>query len=58
LYLDVVGANAFGMKTCWVDRSGAGWTDKLIGGDKGTPTVTVKGLNEVVEKVEAFLGNS
>ena len=53
-----MGANAFGMKTCWVDRSGAGWADRLVEGDKGTPTVIVKGLNEVVEKVEAFLGKS
>lgn len=53
-----MGANAFGMKTCWVDRSGAGWTDRLVEGDKGTPTVIVKGLNEVVEKVEAFLGKA
>lgn len=52
---DVVGANACGMKTCWVDRSGAGWVDRLVEGEKGRPTVVVKGLDEVVEKVEGFL---
>jgi 2-haloacid dehalogenase len=52
---DVVGANVFGMKTCWVDRSGTGWVDRLVQGDKGRPTVIVKGLNEVVGKVEGFL---
>lgn len=51
---DVVGANAVGMRTCWVDRSGVGWTDGLIDGERGRPTITVKGLNEVVESVERF----
>jgi 2-haloacid dehalogenase len=52
---DVVGANAVGMRTCWVDRSGRGWADSL-GGEAGRPTVVVKGLDEVVAKVEEFLG--
>jgi 2-haloacid dehalogenase len=52
---DVVGANAFGMRTVWVDRSGAGWMDALVEGEKGRPTVIVSGLNEVVEKVERHL---
>lgn len=54
---DVVGANAMGMRTCWVDRSGAGWVDQLAEGEKGSPTVVVKGLNEVVEKVKGFMAN-
>jgi 2-haloacid dehalogenase len=50
---DIVGANHAGMSTCWVDRSGGGWADSLVEGDKGKPTVIVKGLNEVVEKIQA-----
>lgn len=49
---DIVGANHVGMRTCWVDRSGMGWADSLVEGDKGKPTVVVKGLNEVVEKIQ------
>jgi 2-haloacid dehalogenase len=52
---DVVGANTYGMRTCWVDRSGQGWTDHLGDGEAGRPTVIVKGLDEVVAKVEGFL---
>jgi 2-haloacid dehalogenase len=53
---DVVGANAVGMRTCWVDRSGKGWADRLGDGEAGQPTVVVKGLDEVVAKVESFVG--
>lgn len=53
---DVVGANAVGMRTCWVDRSGAGWADNLLEGEKGKPTVVVRGLNEVVDKIEGYVG--
>lgn len=53
---DVVGANAVGMRTCWVDRSGAGWADNLVEGEKGKPTVVVRGLNEVVDKIEGYVG--
>ncbi|KAL8691987.1 MAG: hypothetical protein Q9218_002895, partial [Villophora microphyllina] len=49
---DIVGAKAMGMKTCWVDRAGSGWTDGLIGGKAGAPDLIVKGLNEVVEGVK------
>ncbi|ORY12737.1 haloacid dehalogenase, type II [Clohesyomyces aquaticus] len=52
---DVVGANAIGMRSCWVDRSGAGWQDGLVEGEKGRPTVTVKGLDEVVGTVQDFV---
>ena len=52
---DVVGANACGLRTCWVDRNGAGWADSLVEGERGRPSVVVKGLNEVVEKIEEFL---
>ncbi|KAF2635169.1 haloacid dehalogenase, type II [Massarina eburnea CBS 473.64] len=48
---DVVGANAVGLRTCWVDRGGRGWGDRLAGG----PTVVVSGLDRVLETVGAFL---
>ncbi|KAF2175598.1 haloacid dehalogenase, type II [Zopfia rhizophila CBS 207.26] len=53
---DVVGANAVGMRTCWVDRVGAGWMDELVAGEYGRPTVVVKGLNEVVAKIVGHVG--
>ncbi|KAL8948977.1 MAG: hypothetical protein Q9222_004883 [Ikaeria aurantiellina] len=49
---DVVGAKAVGMKACWVDRGGGGWSDALIEGEMGTPDLIVKGLEEVAERVE------
>ena len=49
---DVVGARAVGMQAAWVDRAGNGWTDQLIQGETGGPTVIVKGLGEVVEAVK------
>ncbi|KAF2278412.1 haloacid dehalogenase [Westerdykella ornata] len=54
---DVTGAKAFGMRVCWVDRSGKGWVDACMGwGDEGiTPDVVVKGLGDVVEKICAFV---
>lgn len=48
---DVVGCRAVGMNAAWVDRSGGGWTDGLVGGNVGRPTVVVKGLGEVAEAV-------
>lgn len=48
---DIVGARAVGMKACWVDRAGAGWTDGLIEGETGRPNVIVSGLGEVVDAV-------
>ena len=53
---DVVGARAVGMQTVWVDRRGAGWTDGLVMGETGKPTVVVKGLGEVVEVVKRHFG--
>ncbi|TKA72496.1 hypothetical protein B0A49_05843 [Cryomyces minteri] len=49
---DVVGARAMGMQAAWVDRSGNGWQDELAGGERGRPTVIVKGLDEVVDAVQ------
>jgi len=49
---DIVGAMAVGMKTVWVDRSGAGWVDSLGEGEKGRPSMIVKGLDEVVGAVK------
>lgn len=53
---DVVGARAVGMQAAWVDRGGAGWTDGLVRGETGKPTVVVKGLGEVVEAVKKHGG--
>jgi 2-haloacid dehalogenase len=53
---DIVGAGAVGMKAVWVNRSDAGWVDSLGQGEKGRPTVIVKGLDEVVEAVMKFSG--
>ncbi|KAF2201522.1 haloacid dehalogenase, type II [Delitschia confertaspora ATCC 74209] len=53
---DVVGANAYGMRTCWVDRTGNGWQDSLLEDvDTGRPTVIVRGVDDVVEKVMGFV---
>lgn len=49
---DVVGARSVGMQAAWVDRAGNGWTDQLVEGEFGRPTVIVKGLHEVVEAVK------
>lgn len=49
---DVVGARAVGMQAAWVDRTGAGWTDCAVEGEKGRPTVIVKSLGEVVDAVK------
>ncbi|KAL8732961.1 MAG: hypothetical protein Q9166_002359 [cf. Caloplaca sp. 2 TL-2023] len=48
---DVVGAKAVGMKACWVNRTANRWTDNLIQGEEGKPDLTVKGLDEVVERI-------
>ena len=53
---DVIGARAVGMQAAWVDREGAGWTDGLVGGETGKPTVVVKGLGEVVAAVKEHNG--
>ncbi|KAI9829602.1 MAG: hypothetical protein M1819_006107 [Sarea resinae] len=49
---DVVGARAVGMQAAWVDRAGNGWTDGLVEGGEGRPTVVVRGLGEVLEAVQ------
>jgi len=43
---DIVGAQAAGMRTIWVDRAGKGWADQL-----GKPTCIVNSLEEVVGHV-------
>ncbi len=53
---DIVGSRAVGMQAAWVDRAGNGWTDGLVQGEKGRPTVIVKGLGEVVEAVRKHAG--
>jgi 2-haloacid dehalogenase len=52
---DVVGARAVGMNAAWVDRQGNGWTDTL-GEPDFRPTIIVRGLGEVVERVKAHQG--
>ena len=54
---DVLGARAVGMQAAWVNRGGAGWTDGLVQGETGKPTVVVKGLGEVVEAVKEHGGS-
>lgn len=53
---DVCGARAMGMQAAWVDRAGNGWQDRLVEGEKGRPTVVVRGLGEVVEAVRKHAG--
>lgn len=53
---DVVGCRAVGMQAAWVDRAGNGWTDELVQGEEGRPTVIVRGLGEVVEAVRKHAG--
>ena len=52
---DIVGARSLGLKGCWVDRDGKGWTDACVDGKE--PDLIVKGLHEVVEKVRRVQGN-
>jgi 2-haloacid dehalogenase len=53
---DVVGAKAAGLQAAWVNRErGRGWEDQLDDSEMGKPTVEVKSLDEVVEKVEAWI---
>jgi len=53
---DIVGARAVGMQACWVDRAGSGWTDQLVQGDAGKPTVIVSKLGEVIDAVKKHTG--
>lgn len=53
---DIVGARAMGMKAAWVDRGGNGWSDKLVQGLVGMPTVIVKDLGEVADAVITHAG--
>ena len=52
---DIVGARSLGLKGCWVDREGKGWTDACVDGKE--PDLIVKGLHEVVEKIRRVQGN-
>lgn len=52
---DVVGARAVGLNVAWVDRTGAGWVDECISGDKGKPSVIVRSLEDVVSAVRGYM---
>ena len=55
---DVAGARAVGMQAAWVDRAGKGWTDGLVRGEEGRPTIVVGGLGEVVEGIRRHEGSN
>ncbi|KAF1808935.1 HAD-like protein [Eremomyces bilateralis CBS 781.70] len=46
---DIVGARSAGMQAAWVDRLGKGWTDALVAGEKGKPTVILRSLEEIFD---------
>jgi len=46
---DIVGCRAVGMQAAWVDRAGNGWTDQLVPGEAGRPTVVVQSLDKIAE---------
>jgi 2-haloacid dehalogenase len=48
---DIVGARAMGMQAAWVDRQGNGWSDGLVSGEAGTPTLMGVDLSEIVEAI-------
>lgn len=53
---DVVGARAVGLRAVWVNRDMGtkDWYDALEDGDIGRPTIIVKSLGDVVEKILAW----
>ena len=46
---DIVGCRAVGMQAAWVDRTGNGWTDRLVEGLDGKPTIVVQDLSRIAE---------
>ena len=54
---DVVGARVIGMQAAWVDRAGKGWTDGLVSGKEGRPTIIVRNLEELVKGVKGHVGS-
>ena len=52
---DVLGGRAVGMQAAWVDRAGHGWTDQLVQGVIGKPTVIVKDLGEVAGAIIKYV---
>jgi 2-haloacid dehalogenase len=42
---DICGAGAMGMKSVWINRSGAGWVDQLGDG----PTYTAKAFSDLIK---------
>ena len=52
---DIVGAKVAGLRTCWVDREGRGWTDEVLGEGLGRPDLIVGGFGEVQVSVERMV---
>ncbi|KAF7876506.1 hypothetical protein EAF04_001596 [Stromatinia cepivora] len=49
---DIVGARVAGLQTCWVDRMGEDWNDRLGELANGGPHVVVKGVDEAVREIQ------
>ncbi|KAI9790125.1 MAG: hypothetical protein M1835_001180 [Candelina submexicana] len=49
---DIVGARNMGMQAAWVDRAGKGWTDELIEGDAGKPTLIASDLGDLIDAIQ------
>ena len=54
---DVVGARSVSMKAAWVDRAGKGWTDGLLQGEEGRPTLVGRDLGEAVEGIRGVVAS-
>lgn len=52
---DVVGAKSEGMRVCWIDRVGKGWTENLFGEEEEfKPDLIVFGVKDAVEGVAGW----
>ncbi|KAI9740455.1 MAG: hypothetical protein M1834_005035 [Cirrosporium novae-zelandiae] len=54
---DIVGANMYGLRTCWVDREGKGWVDRSVVEveGKGRPDLIVHSLSDMVGRVTEWV---
>jgi 2-haloacid dehalogenase len=50
---DALGAVVAGLKSCWVDRAGTGWIDRLgsVIGENMRPTLVVSSVDEAVQMI-------